>query len=144
MLTINRSELKSNFADAQTLANAQAWDVAGDKPAGGTDDWDPTGNPAQVAFCNKILGLLPHESRCEFWVRRVSVKFELLLCEEAVRVGTRQAMDFEAVLASEHKSLVEGIEHGCSDVEVLHALVEDLFIKTGYRYELSAGQLAGE
>ncbi|WP_310560383.1 hypothetical protein [Flavobacterium sp.] len=45
-------------------------------------------------------------------------------------------MTFIQVLESEFYYLVEAIEHGCSDKEVINALVEELKEKTGYQYNL--------
>jgi hypothetical protein len=49
-------------------------------------------------------------------------------------------MSFEDVLNSEHKYLVEGIEHGSSDPEVLQSYVDRLRAATGYVYQLSDRQ----
>lgn len=45
-------------------------------------------------------------------------------------------MTFIQVLESEFYYLVETIEHGCSDKEVITGLVEELKEKTGYQYNL--------
>ncbi|EMY3483783.1 hypothetical protein [Flavobacterium psychrophilum] len=45
-------------------------------------------------------------------------------------------MTFIQVLQSEFYYLVEAIEHGCSDVEVIKNLITELKAKTGYQYEL--------
>lgn len=45
------------------------------------------------------------------------------------------ALGFDEVLRSEHKPLVEAIEHGSSDSAIIEGLVNELFDKTGYYYE---------
>ena len=46
-----------------------------------------------------------------------------------------KALSFEEVLQSEHKHLVEAIEHGSSDPEVMEWLYKELELKTGYSYK---------
>jgi hypothetical protein len=43
-------------------------------------------------------------------------------------------MTFIQVLESEFYYLIEAIEHGCSDTEVIDNLIEELKNKTGYQY----------
>lgn len=48
----------------------------------------------------------------------------------------KKQMSFIEVLESEHKWLVEAIEHGSSDPAVIEAYVKELKEKTGYEYIL--------
>lgn len=43
-------------------------------------------------------------------------------------------MTFEQVLDSEFRYLIEAIEHGSSDKEVIENLKKELLEKTGYKY----------
>ncbi len=43
-------------------------------------------------------------------------------------------MTFIQVLQSDFYYIVEAIEHGCSDKEVINGLVQELKEKTGYQY----------
>jgi hypothetical protein len=45
-------------------------------------------------------------------------------------------MNFIEVLESEFYYLVEAIEHGSSDKDIIDSLVNELFEKTGYKYIL--------
>lgn len=45
-------------------------------------------------------------------------------------------MTFIQVLESEFYYLVEAIEHGCSDKEIITMLIDELKEKTGYQYNL--------
>ena len=44
-------------------------------------------------------------------------------------------MTFEEVLNSKHRHLIEAIEHGCSDPELMALIKKELFEKTGYIYK---------
>lgn len=48
--------------------------------------------------------------------------------------ATKNQMTFTEVLESEFKYLIEAIEHGCSDTEVIENLKAELLEKTGYVY----------
>jgi hypothetical protein len=43
-------------------------------------------------------------------------------------------MTFIEVLESEFYYIVEAIEHGSSDPNIINNLIEELFQKTGYKY----------
>lgn len=43
-------------------------------------------------------------------------------------------MSFIEILESKHYYLIEAIEHGSSDPEIIKNCKEELFDKTGYRY----------
>jgi len=43
-------------------------------------------------------------------------------------------LTFTQILESEHRHLVEAIEWGSSDPEIIAWLVKELEIKTGYKY----------
>ena len=45
-------------------------------------------------------------------------------------------MSFIEILESEHYYLIEAIEHGSSDPEIIKSYMEELFLKTGFRYQL--------
>ena len=44
-------------------------------------------------------------------------------------------MTFTEVLRSEFYYLVESIEHGCSDNEIIENCKKELYAKTGYKYK---------
>lgn len=44
-------------------------------------------------------------------------------------------MSFIQVLESEHYHLVESIEHGSSDAEIIKNLKAELYRKTGFKYK---------
>jgi hypothetical protein len=46
----------------------------------------------------------------------------------------KKQMTFTEVLRSEFYYLVEAIEHGCSDNEVIEKYKNELYAKTGYKY----------
>ena len=46
----------------------------------------------------------------------------------------KNQMTFTEVLRSEFYYLVEAIEHGCSDNEVIENYKKELYTKTGYKY----------
>ena len=48
----------------------------------------------------------------------------------------KKAMTFTEVLDSEYKYLVEQIEWGCSDEDIMNSLINELYEKTGYKYIL--------
>ncbi|GEM_PF-2479558 len=43
-------------------------------------------------------------------------------------------MTFEQIIESEYYYLVEAIEHGSSDSEIMEATKQELFEKTGYKW----------
>ncbi|SDS12429.1 hypothetical protein SAMN04487764_1509 [Gillisia sp. Hel1_33_143] len=43
-------------------------------------------------------------------------------------------MTFTEILRSEHYPLIEAIEHGSSDADVIELYKKELFEKTGYKY----------
>jgi hypothetical protein len=46
----------------------------------------------------------------------------------------KNQMTFTEILRSEFYYLVEAIEHGCSDDEVIENYKKELYAKTGYKY----------
>ena len=45
-------------------------------------------------------------------------------------------MTFTEILQSEFYPIIEAIEHGCSDPAIMEMLINELYEKTGYKYEL--------
>lgn len=43
-------------------------------------------------------------------------------------------MSFEQILQSKYKYLIEAIEHGSSDVQIIQYYKDELYKKTGYKY----------
>lgn len=48
----------------------------------------------------------------------------------------KKIMDFEAIIESEYYYLIEAIEHGSSDPEIMENMLRELKEATGYSYIL--------
>ena len=57
---------------------------------------------------------------------------------------TNKPLTFEEILRSEHYRLVEAIEHGCSDKELLESIKNELYEATGWRWIDQAYTFGGE